>query len=374
MTAAAIDPQMAAQFEAQAGFPLAEHLILLGVMGSRSQNTALTDMDSLTPPDLDVIGVVMPPARYVVGLGRWESFRYQSEELDATLYSFEKTVSMCLKGNPNIAPLLWLREQDYMVRTPEGAALVNARDDFSSRRTATAFVGFATGQMHRMVALTPQMLTDYADAVTVISGQVSIADVMACPPSELAAKVAAWGVPREAVDTARQLHKAHGLGAVGDKRKAIVATHGFDVKNASHTVRSLRMVHEFLQTGRMQVYRTTDAAELRAIKSGQWSIEQVAAEVERMRGLVTEVTPTAVVPEHPNLAAVEALVMRMQMHRLGVPGMLSEAPVVAAPAVAEPPPPAPVIPVRVPDPAPWVPVPPTAAYPRRTSPKRGIGR
>ena len=37
----------------------------------------------------------------------------------------------------------------------------------------------------------------------------------------------------------------------------------YDVKNAAHLIRLLRMGTEFLETGRLQVYRTTDADELK---------------------------------------------------------------------------------------------------------------
>jgi len=52
-------------------------------------------------------------------------------------------------------------------------------------------------------------------------------------------------------------------------------------KHASHLIRILRMGIEFLGNGRLQVQRK-DAGQLLEIKRGEWSLEQVKVEAERL--------------------------------------------------------------------------------------------
>ncbi|MGH9423302.1 MAG: hypothetical protein ACRD3J_25235, partial [Thermoanaerobaculia bacterium] len=56
---------------------------------------------------------------------------------------------------------------------------------------------------------------------------------------------------------------------------------GYDVKNAAHLVRLLRMGVESMLTGELQV-RRPDAAELIEIKSGKWPLDKVVEEAQRL--------------------------------------------------------------------------------------------
>jgi hypothetical protein len=69
---------------------------------------------------------------------------------------------------------------------------------------------------------------------------------------------------------------------MGEKRKAMVRKYQYDVKNAAHLIRLLRMGSELITTGMLQVYRTTDADELKVIKRGGWTLDQVKAEAARL--------------------------------------------------------------------------------------------
>jgi len=70
-------------------------------------------------------------------------------------------------------------------------------------------------------------------------------------------------------------------GYQGKKRKYLVDKFGFDVKNAAHLVRIMRMCVEFLHEGEFHVFRD-DAELLKNIKRGEWSLEQVKEEAERL--------------------------------------------------------------------------------------------
>ena len=55
------------------------------------------------------------------------------------------------------------------------------------------------------------------------------------------------------------------------------ADHPEGWENAAHLIRLLRMGNEFITTGTLHVFRTSDADELKVIKRGGWTLDQVKA-------------------------------------------------------------------------------------------------
>src|SRR3954462_7812431 len=136
-----IDPRISRAFEAQNGFPLEPNLVVLGLMGSHSHGTYLPPEEPNAVDDVDLMGFVVPPVEFHLGLPRWEHWTLQIDELDVVLYSLEKAFRLLLKSNPNIVGLLWLRESEYVLRHPAFELLHSRREIFSSQAAAEAFAG-----------------------------------------------------------------------------------------------------------------------------------------------------------------------------------------------------------------------------------------
>ena len=100
---------------------------------------------------------------------------------------------------------------------------------------------------------------------------------------------------------------------MGEKRKAMVRKYQYDVKNAAHLIRLLRMGAEFLETGELQVFRTTDADELKIIKRGGWTLDRVKAEAERLFGVVESARSRS--PLNPSLTRRAADLLLIDLHR-----------------------------------------------------------
>jgi len=75
---------------------------------------------------------------------------------------------------------------------------------------------------------------------------------------------------------------------------------------------------EFLDTGRLQVYRTSDAEELKQIKRGGWALEQVKAQAETLSGRIEEARAGSPLPDRPDEAAANALLMNIHAQVLGL--------------------------------------------------------
>ncbi len=195
------------------GFPLEPHLVVLALMGSHSHGTYLPPEEPDAVDDVDLLGFVVPPLPFHLGLPRWEHWCLQVDDLDVVLYSLEKAVRLLLKSNPNIE---------------------------------------------------------------------------------------------------------HFSGYMGEKRKAMVRRYQYDVKNAAHLIRLLRKGAEFLTSGRLQVYRTTDAEELKQIKRGHWTLEQVKAEAERLFAGIAEARQKSPLKPEPDAEAARDLLMQMHRAMLGL--------------------------------------------------------
>lgn len=82
-------------------------------------------------------------------------------------------------------------------------------------------------------------------------------------------------------------------------RARLEAKWGYDSKHAQHLVRLLRMAREILETGQVHVKRP-DAEELRAIRNGAWTYEQVIEFGETEDKALDEVMEKSSLPKSPN--------------------------------------------------------------------------
>ena len=203
--------------------------ILLGYRGSISHGTYKSNKNPNSIDDKDAMGICIPSIEYYYGLktfGSRGTVEIKEDVWDIVLYEYRKAIRLLEKGNPNIMALLWLAPQYYINVTGAGQMLIDNRDLFVGKHVYHSFVGYAYGQLHRMTH-------------------------MACK------------------------------GYMGEKRKRLVEKYGFDTKNAAHLVRILRMGIEFLNDGELYVLRK-DAQQLLEIKAGEWTLEKVKAEAERL--------------------------------------------------------------------------------------------
>jgi hypothetical protein len=308
-----IDVRISNAFETENGFPLEPHLVVLALMGSHSHGTYMPPEDLNAVDDVDLMGFVVPPLEYHLGLPRWEHWRIQHEELDVVLYSLDKAVRLLLKSNPNIVGLLWLRDDEYVHRHPVFEHLHKQRAIFSSQAAAEAFSGYAMDQLKRMEAFDLDRMTEYESLTTVIRARGPLPEVLEADANKLTYIARNWAVDHEVLVRFRKLHREHFSGYMGEKRKAMVRKYQYDVKNAAHLIRLLRMGIEFLDTGHLQVYRTSDAEELMRIKRGEWSLEEVKAEAERLFAQVEPARARSPLPSGPDSTTANRLLM--DMHR-----------------------------------------------------------
>jgi predicted nucleotidyltransferase len=308
-----IDPRISRAFEEAHPFRLEPHLLVLGLMGSHSHGTYIPPAEPDAVDDVDLMGFLVPPLEYHLGLPRWEHWVFQFEELDVVIYSLEKAVRLLLKSNPNIVGLLWLRDDEYVHQHPLFGRLRSHREIFSSLEAAEAFAGYAYDQLKRMEAFDLDRMAEYEELTTQIQAKGPLKEVLEADGLKLQHIGRNWQLSIEMLNRFRKLHREHFSGYMGEKRKAMVRKYQYDVKNAAHLIRLLRMGSEFLETGQLRVYRTGDADELKRIKQGGWTLEQVKAEAERLFGGIAKARDESTLPPVPDVDAANR--MLIDLHR-----------------------------------------------------------
>jgi hypothetical protein len=233
-----------------------ENTILLGYRGSIAHGMYVPQKkDGID--DKDIMGVFVCPLRHYLG------FPHKKEdhkeifygEYDCVSYEIRKMLSLLLKSNPNVLSSLWLDETDYIYVHPLGQKIIDNREIFVSTKAYHSFSGYAHAQFKRMTHFKFE-------------------------------------------------------GYMGEKRKQLVEKYGYDCKNAAHLIRLLKMGIEFLKEGKLYVKRS-DAQQLLSIKNGDWSLEDVKKESEKLFRLAEEAYVRSQLPPEPDYEKAEKLLMEI---------------------------------------------------------------
>lgn len=229
--------------------------ILLGYRGSIAHGTYVPQEDDAGIDDKDIMGVCIAPLNVYVGLAHFEQKEKMYKEWDSVVYEIRKYFRLLLKSNPNVMGALWLEPNHYIIKTDLGKMIVDNRDIFVSKAAYHSFNGYAYGQFKRMTHFKFE-------------------------------------------------------GYMGNKRKRLVEKYGYDCKNAAHLIRLLRMGIEFLNEGRLFVQRK-NVEQLIAIKKGEWTLEKVKEESERLFRLAEEAYMRSKLPNEPDFNRAEELLIEI---------------------------------------------------------------
>jgi hypothetical protein len=276
------------------GIEMPEGLCLLAYRGSISHNLFVPKNDPNSIDDVDLIGIVIGEPKHYLGLHEWGNRgtkEIKQGAWDIVLYEIKKAMSLLLQGNPNILSLLWTRLVDYLWVDQDGLEIRNNRHLFVGKHVFKPFAGYSSAQLAKMTSRDPAELRQYLAVTYELKARGE-------HPNHKGERIpypgghdvqSGEGLNASETSTEKLLQqiahyqkKGENLGYLGDKRKQLVLKHGFDCKNSSHLIRLLRMCEEFLRTGQMTVYRELDRDELLAIKQGEWTLEEVKRESDRL--------------------------------------------------------------------------------------------
>lgn len=271
--------------------------------------------------DVDIKGILVGPAIWYHG---YQSSPEQIEpSKDHVLYEIRKFFRLAAAGNPTLLELLWTDPDHHRVVTAAGRRLLEHRSDFLSKRVAETFVGYALSQLkrikgHRGWLLSPPTREprrdDYGlpETSLIPRDQLRAAEAMMeqgkIEEAELTPNFLAILQSERSYRQARREWENYQSWKRNRNpaRARLEAQFGYDTKHAQHLVRMLRMGVEILRDQEVRVTRT-DAAELRAIRAGEWTYEELVERAEALGEAVRDAKASSPLPESPDEEHLNAL-------------------------------------------------------------------
>lgn len=299
----------------------------LAYRGSISHGMFIPSTDPNSIDDIDLMGFVFGPREHYLGLSAWGSRGTKDIKdgpWDVVLYEIRKAVGLLLQGNPNIMSMLWVAPEHTLMFNSDAAQLKENRHLFLGKHIYNAFAGYAHEQLKKMESRDPADLRLYM-ALTAEAKSRGIhpqhkgefivgPGVMEREPTGEESQAAVMSSDKVLQHLASYAKKGSNIGYLGDKRKQLVLEHGYDSKNAAHLIRLLRMSVEFFKTGEMNVLRP-DAAELLDIKRGKWALQAIKDHAAELTEEAKAARDASNLPEGPDFAGAEKLVVRLLSER-----------------------------------------------------------
>lgn len=289
--------------------------------------------------DWDYKGIIIGPKAWYFGFsGGPEQIELGPDHVH---YEVRKFCRLAEKANPTLLEILFTDPADHTVCTPAGRRLLDAREQFLSKRVGKSFGGYALSQLKRIKTHRRWLLTPPTHKPT--RAEFGLPDRAVAAPEQLGAFEAMQERGTlEALDVSanfmvllvrerkyRSARKEWTLYSTwlkqrNARRAALEAQFGYDTKHALHLVRLMRMGHEILATGEVRV-RRADREELLAIRDGAWSYETLLSEAEALHARINAAAQTSTLPDAPDADALEALCVDLIERTLTAPGPTSRA-------------------------------------------------
>lgn len=246
---------------AAAHIPDGSRTVALFTVGSHAHGTNIAPDEPFGTDDTDVLRIVVPPAHLVVGVDGWEHWQGWVGDNDIVVYSLRKLMGLLAKSNPNVLMLLNMPTDCIHESSAAWGEVLGNRDAFLTKDAWGSFAGYANAQLRKMEGSAFQ-------------------------------------------------------GYMGQKRKQIVETVGFDTKNAAHLIRLLRMCCDLFERGEL-VVRRPDADELRDIKTGKRTLESIRNEAAHLFARSRAAMKASDFPEHVDRERVGRLCASLHLDLWG---------------------------------------------------------
>lgn len=231
-------------------------LISLGYRGSHAHGMYVPPTDPNSVDDIDLLGVFLFEPEFYTSLVAWNTIDKKStveqwfnRKYDCVFYELKKMLLMLLGCNPNVLSYVWTNDEDYIFNS-DFQVFVKNRHWFVSKLAYKTFGGYARTQLKKMTSF-----------------------------------------------------EKHGF--MGKKRKALVDQFGYDVKNAAHLIRLLKMGIEILRTGEVIVKRTEDREFLLDIKKGKFKLAEIKQYADDLFNDLDVAYASSELPEETNRDEVE---------------------------------------------------------------------
>lgn len=301
-----------------------------------------------------------------------KGFSLNSGKVEVTIFDVQKFIRLCVAANPNMLEILFADVEDWLFESPAWRAIHERRALFLSRKVCETYVGYAMAQLkriktHRAWLLQPPVRKPARKDFGLPENSTLSSDERNRIEEAIAFKLRSWGLDDlempsttriairgrlEEFWTAVLEGDAGGLeddlrrkaaGSLGLSRQVtdilererryraaqahwqsyekwkrernpvraeLEARFGYDTKHASHLIRLMRSGLELVEAGELLVKRS-DASELKSIRDGAMSYDQVVEEAQRLERQMREALEASPLPVKPDDEAIDGLLVRV---------------------------------------------------------------
>lgn len=291
--------------------------------------------------DVDIGGICIPPNQYLYGYYSFEqyesknyihfpSYKETGQPADAVIYGLHKFVKLAFDCNPNIIETLFTDPIHILYCSRLGNMLLENRKLFLTKKAKFTFGGYAFTQMKRLTNKLPMEETKSRQLkleqkenhlkVRAIKIQHRLTQLFLLESlnhedikeiwelrnenDTINRRLAAIGEERAEIDRLMGggNHNHHGSHA------GLIEQYGYDVKHAMHLIRLLHMGLEILTEGECRVLRP-DNNYLLAICYGEYTLDQIQQEAEKLFRLLDEAYANSKLCDTPDVDKVNQLLM-----------------------------------------------------------------
>jgi len=227
----------------------------------------------------------------------------------------KKVCRVAVECNPNVLSLLWLPKRHLIFEHELGSLLRENRQLFATKAAYHSFNGYAYAQFKRMTHLNQETQAEMARLEEELERHGIDLTTLRLDQAQRDTVIESGLFDGERLGLIADRYKGlkrqyYSGGYMGAKRRELVRRVGYDAKNAAHLIRLLRMGIEFLVEGDLHVERN-DAEQLLEIKRGEWSLDRVKEESERLFRLAEEAYVRSSLPAKPDTEKAEGLCMEI---------------------------------------------------------------
>ena len=300
-----------------------------------------------------------------------------SVKTESVVYDVAKFLGLCAAANPNALEILFADPRDWVHETPAWQRLYGARHAFLSRKVQQTYLGYAMAQLkkirsHRGWLLSPPEKKPTREDFGLTGTSAMSADELNRIEQSIADRVRTYGI--ETLEMPRPLRAAlherllrlfcdvlvadegdlearlrdvaiaglrlpEGVTSVlaaerkyrtaqrqwesylawkaerNPARAELERAHGYDTKHAMHLLRLMQTGLELLQTGELRV-RRANADELRAVRDGALSFDELVARARALEEAMREAAERSTLPADVDPRFVDELLVELVSLRL----------------------------------------------------------
>jgi len=318
---------------------LNDRIILKVYGGSHSYGTNTPNSD------IDIRGVCIPPKNYIIGIDNFEQhesktyidyagYNKKKEPADTVIYGLHKFIRLAMNCNPNIIENLFVDRTHIMSKNELGQMLIDNRLIFLTKKARHTFGGYAFSQLHRLTNKLPmeeakeklennnKKIEEYEVHLTKLNHQekqfynkleLTGEEVLVLKGLETEIKKYKQLIGTIKENT-KEIKNRMGYGNHNHRgsHKDLIDAYGYDTKHAMHLIRLLRAGLEILTEGNCYTLRP-DYNYLLAIRNGEYTLEYIKAEADRMFKLLDDAYINSKLPHSPDVNKINNLLCDMTL-------------------------------------------------------------